>query len=74
MPLYVNRFTRRRLVDPSCRAIREPAGGADDDHFGETRPPARILEIAEPTDPAEIQALRDFTSPCTFCVPGARES
>lgn len=38
------------------------------------RPLARVLEIPDPTDPAEIAAIRDFTYPCIWCVPGARES
>jgi hypothetical protein len=38
------------------------------------RPPARFVEIPDPTDPAELDAIRDFTYPCAYCVPGARES
>lgn len=42
-------------------------------HLGPT-PPARILEIPDPADAGEMNAIRDFTYPCIWCVPGARES
>lgn len=71
VPLYINRFSRRRHVDPDCRGIH-----LSDEMVGQIgpRPPARILEIPDPTDAAEIDAIRDFTYPCIWCVPGARES
>jgi hypothetical protein len=73
--LYINRFKRVRHADPDCYAIRASKVGLED--YRETRggvPPARFVEIPDPTDPAELQAIRDFTSPCFYCVPGARES
>jgi hypothetical protein len=75
MPLYVNRFRRVRHIDPDCRAIRASAEGLDAT-YGDTpsRPPARIVELPDPTISAELEAIRDFTSPCVYCVPGARES
>jgi hypothetical protein len=42
--------------------------------LAERLPPARIVEIPDPSDPAEIEAIRSFTTPCTWCVPGARSS
>jgi hypothetical protein len=47
-----------------------------DEHWGdgEERPQERIVEVAEPDDQAELQAILDFTYPCQRCVPGARES
>jgi hypothetical protein len=38
------------------------------------RPTARIVEIEDPKNEVEARAIRDFTYPCTRCVPGARES
>lgn len=75
MALYINRFRRVRHTDPDCRAIRSSNEGLDAT-YGDTasRPPARIVEIPDPTVPAELEAIRDFTSPCVYCVPGARES
>lgn len=73
MPLYINRKTRVRHVDLDCRAIRYSEEGlADIDP--DARPVARIVEIPDPTDAAVIRAIRDFTIPCTFCVPGARHT
>lgn len=71
MPLYINRFSRRRHVDRNCRAIH-----LSNEMVGQMgpQPPARILEIPDPTDPREMDAIRDFTYPCIWCVPGARES
>lgn len=40
--------------------------------YSASRPPARIVEILDPTDPGELEAIRDFTSPCVYCVSGAR--
>lgn len=65
MPLYINRFRRVRHTDPDCRAIR-----ASDEGLAATyvdtpnRPPARIVEIPDPTVSAELEAIRDVTSPC----------
>jgi hypothetical protein len=75
MPLYINRFRRVRDTDPDCRAIRASDEGLTAT-YGDTpsRPPARIVEIPDPAVPAELEAIRDFTSPCVYCVPGARES
>jgi hypothetical protein len=33
-----------------------------------------VVEIPDLTDPSELQAIYDFTYPCFYCVPGARES
>ena len=75
MSLYINRFRRVRHADPHCRAIRLSEQGLAEQYPDEhERPPARVVEIPEPTDPAEIEAIRDFTFPCVHCVPGARES
>jgi hypothetical protein len=75
MPLYINRFRRVRHADPHCRAVRVSEDGLKEFYAEQpVRPPARVVEIADPTDPAELQAIRDFTSPCVYCVPGARES
>ena len=71
MPLYINRFTRKRHADPHCRAIRISQSY---DTGEPVRPPARIVEIPDATETAELEAIRDFTYPCVFCVPGARES
>lgn len=75
MPLYINRFRRVRHMDPNCRALRASEEGLDAAYEGQPiRPPARFVEIPDPTDPAEVEAIRDFTYPCFYCVPGARES
>jgi hypothetical protein len=75
MPLYINRLRRVRHADPHCRAIRASEDGLAERHVDQpVRPPARVVEISDPTDPAELQAIRDFTYPCVYCVPGARES
>lgn len=75
MPLYINRFRRVRHADPHCRGIRLSEHGLAEAYADErVRPPARFVEIPDPTDPAEIEAIRDFTYPCVYCVPGARES
>lgn len=75
MPLYINRFRRVRHADPHCRAIRLSEQGLAEAYAEErVRPPARFVEIPDPTDPAEIEAIRDFTYPCVYCVPGAREA
>jgi hypothetical protein len=74
MPLYINRFRRTRHADPHCRAIRASLEGLEETYPESVRPPARVVEIPDPTDPAELQAIRDFTYPCVYCVPGARES
>lgn len=71
VPLYINRFSRRRHVDPQCRAIH-----LSNEMVGQLGPSplARILEIPDSADPSEMDAIRDFTYPCIWCVPGARES
>jgi hypothetical protein len=75
MPLYINRFRRVRHADPDCRGIRASAEGLKEEYEGQpVGPPARIVEIPDAKDPAELEAIRDFTSPCFYCVPGARES
>ncbi len=48
-----------------------------DDYYAdepERRPKNRIVELPDADDPTEFEAIRDFTYPCTRCVPGARES
>jgi hypothetical protein len=75
MPLYINRFRRVRHADPNCRATRASKDGLEETYGGQpVRPPARVVEIPDPTDRAELQAIRDLTCPCFYCVPGARES
>jgi hypothetical protein len=75
MPLYINRFRRVRHTYPDCRAIRASAHGLAATYADTPNsPPARIVEIPDPTISAELEAIRDFTSPCVFCVSGARES
>ena len=73
MPLYVNRKTRVRHVDPNCHVLRYSRRLLDHfyDHDPERKPTARILELPDPTDPREVEAIRDFTRPCILCVPGA---
>lgn len=82
MPLYINRRSRVRHVDPQCSAIRASLELLDD-YWDPNRPfaddpkrkpTARLVQIPDPTETAETEAIRDFTSPCTRCVPGARQS
>jgi hypothetical protein len=76
VPIYVNRRTRVRHVDPECSALRLSKVYLDEEYVDEPeqRPKARVVELPDPQNPAEIETLRDFTYPCQRCVPGARES
>jgi hypothetical protein len=76
VPIYINRRTRVRHADPECSALRLSQNYLDDEYadMPERRPTARVVELPDPSDPAEIEAIRDFTYPCQRCVPGARES
>jgi hypothetical protein len=74
LPLYVNRKTRVRHVNPQCPALRQSESLLDEawEHDPERRPTARIVEIPDPADPDELEAVHAFTTPCVWCVPGAR--
>jgi hypothetical protein len=76
VPIYVNRRTRVRHVDPACPALRQSKQLLDAwyEDEPERRPTGRIVELPDPTEHAEIEAMRDFTYPCIRCVPGARDS
>jgi hypothetical protein len=39
----------------------------------ERKPTARIVELPDPTDAVEAEAIEAFSRPCVLCVPGARE-
>lgn len=57
MPLYINRFRRVRHADPNCRAIRASEDGLEETYGGQpVRPPARVVEIPDPTDRAETSS------------------
>src|SRR5438128_2355744 len=67
MPLWINRGTRRRHVDPNCRALAlsSEMGAESEDSGSVVRD--RIYELPDDT---ETDVL---TAPCKLCVPGARE-
>jgi hypothetical protein len=75
VPVWINRKTRVRHVDPECPAIRLSERYLTDvwDDLDPRRPTDRIAELPDPTDPHEKQAIEAFTTPCTRCVPGARK-
>jgi hypothetical protein len=74
MPYWLNRRTRVRHADPSCKAVLlsarylENAYEADDPR----KPGERIVELPDPETAEERAAIEAFTSPCIHCVPGAR--
>lgn len=73
MPIWVNRGTRRRHVDPECRALAqsEEMGAESEEHGSIIRD--RIYELSDDEDATVIAAIEAFTVPCKLCVPGARE-
>ncbi len=74
--IFINRRTRVRHADPDCSALRQSKQMLEEFYADEPsrRPTRRIVEVPDPSDAAEAEAVRDFTYPCIYCVPGARES
>jgi hypothetical protein len=72
MPLWINRGTRRRHVDPNCRALAQSAEmGADYEESG-SYVRNRIYELPDDVPTDVLTAVEEFTVPCKLCVPGAR--
>ncbi len=73
MPLWINRGTRRRHVDPQCRALAlSKEMGAESEEAG-SYVRDRIYELPDDVEAEVIVAVEEFTVPCKLCVPGARE-
>src|SRR6266849_690476 len=73
MPLWINRGTRRRNVDPNCRALglsREMGAEAEE---GGSYVRDRIYELPDDVETEVVVAVEEFTVPCKLCVPGARQ-
>jgi hypothetical protein len=73
--LYVNRKTACGTSTPVAMRCATRARCFDDLYRDEPerKPTARIVELPDPTDAVEAEAIEAFTRPCVLCVPGARE-
>jgi hypothetical protein len=73
MPIWINRGTRRRHVDPECRALAQShEQGAESEEAGSLIRD-RIYELSDDEPADVIAAVEAFTVPCRWCVPGAKE-
>jgi hypothetical protein len=73
MPMWINRGTRRRHVDPTCRALKlSEERGAESEAAG-SLVRDRIYELSDDEPTEVIEAVEEFTVPCRLCVPGARK-
>ena len=72
LPLWINRGTRRRHVDPTCRALALSAERGAESEKGGSYVRDRIYELPDDVETEVLTAVEEFTVPCKLCVPGAR--